>query len=96
MLQPLMVEPLLVHSILIVKTSMTGRTQAQKARIGIAGIVVFVCCMQVDGIHRSWVRLFSSIDDLVYPCVSSPFGREVPHVVAWTYAVSPLEWQVLC
>ena len=43
MLQPLMVEPLLVHSILIVISAMTGRAEAEEDRVWIDDIMVAVC-----------------------------------------------------
>ena len=45
MLQPLMVEPLLLHSILRVISAMTGRAETEKGRVRIADIMLSVCCM---------------------------------------------------
>ena len=43
MLQPLMVEPLLLHAILIVIAAMTGRAETEKDRVWITNIMVAVC-----------------------------------------------------
>ena len=43
MLQPLMVEPLLAHAVLIVIAAMTGRAKTEKDRVWITKIMVAVC-----------------------------------------------------
>src|SRR5438132_1553308 len=53
MLQPLMVEPLLLHSIPIVIFAMTAGTKAEENRVWIADIMVTMGCMQVDDIAFS-------------------------------------------
>jgi len=53
MLQPLMVEPLLVHSRPIIIFAMTGGTKAEKNRVWIADIMVAVGGVQVNAIAFS-------------------------------------------
>jgi hypothetical protein len=43
MFQPLMVEPLLAHAVLIVIAAMTGRAETEKDRVWIDDIMVAVC-----------------------------------------------------
>src|SRR5579872_3296312 len=50
MLQPLMVEPLLEHSILIIIVAMTGRAEAIQTGSGIVDIMVTMRSMQVHGV----------------------------------------------
>ena len=53
MLQPLMVEPLLLHSIRIIISAMTAGAETEKGRARIADIVVAVGGMQIDRIAFS-------------------------------------------
>lgn len=48
MLQPLMVEPLLLHPVTIIVFAVTGRAQAKENGVRIADIMVSVGCMEID------------------------------------------------
>src|SRR5260221_14607326 len=48
MLQPLMVEPLLLHPVTIIVLAVTGGTQAEEDGVRIADIMVSVGCMEID------------------------------------------------
>ncbi len=71
MLQPLMVEPLLSHSILIVIASVTGGTQADESWRRIADIMKLMRSMQVNGIDRS--------------CSSGETFRAIPDVASLAF-----------
>src|SRR6266481_1790665 len=47
-LQPLMVEPLLLHPVTIIVRAVTGRTETEEDRVRIADIMVSVGCMEID------------------------------------------------
>ena len=58
MLQPLMVEPLLVHSIRIIIPAVTGRTETEKHRVRVAWVVVDMGCVQIDSVGKSGTLRF--------------------------------------